>query len=602
MAHPPESDAARPAQPSASFAAHSSAYAVVAQSLADGRCVLLDGGNATEIPHDAARSGLDEETWGLRALIDEPEAVEAVHRRYVAVGCDVISTNTWGLPTALFGDRLPHPQGGQPVHWMDLARHGVRVAREAVKAEGRASECAVAFSLNADLDAPDSDETVRLLSRAFADDPPDAILLETLSLVRPSLFDTVEALAGTGLPVWLSFRRCLAGPCGVFGQHWGGPEGDAFGRAARRFEQLGIDALLVNCIPPDHVDGMLSYLRDFTDLPVGAYPNLGYYTDDGWHFDSGVGGQEYAEATLRWRGEGAAIIGGCCGVGPAHLDAARARLDDLAAAEAAATAPPRPARRTEPSAAPAAGTPWTDARGRPLHPLPFPQLLAEPGVAVPDAPGLMAWRHLFDQGIGARQRCLDVGCGTGLLAVQLALNGAAHVRALDVDARAVDATLTNAFRNGVADRVSAAAIDLYPWVPEERYEVIVASLDQTPADPSGQLATHRPMDYYGRNQVDQLIAKLPVALAPEGVAYLVHLSVLSQQRTAALIAEAGLVARVATYSVAPLPTALHEAMDQIERVEELTDAYHLSVGERPAVVAYLLELRHAPGHGVGEPA
>ena len=45
----------------------------------------------------------------------------------------------------------------------------------------------------------------------------------------------------------------------------------------------------------------------------------------------------------------------------------------------------------------------------------------------------MVWRYLFREGVGAHQRCLDVGCGTGILGVQLALNGASHVRAIDVD-------------------------------------------------------------------------------------------------------------------------------------------------------------------------
>ena len=49
----------------------------------------------------------------------------------------------------------------------------------------------------------------------------------------------------------------------------------------------------------------------------------------------------------------------------------------------------------------------------------------------------MAWRYLYDQGVGAHQRCLDVGCGTGILGIQLALNGASHVRAIDIDERAV---------------------------------------------------------------------------------------------------------------------------------------------------------------------
>ena len=147
---------------------------------------------------------------------------------------------------------------------------------------------------------------------------------------------------------------------------------------------------------------------------------------------------------------------------------------------------------------------------------------------VPTQGSFLVWRHLFREQAGAGKRCLDVGCGCGILSVQLALNGAAHVHAIDIDERAVANTLANAFRNGVSHQVSAAAEDLLPWVPEERYEVIVASLHQQPADPFQQASTHRPVDYWGRMLLDQLLGKLPQALAPEGVAYVVHLSVLSR--------------------------------------------------------------------------
>ena len=61
---------------------------------------------------------------------------------------------------------------------------------------------------------------------------------------------------------------------------------------------------------------MLPWLRDFTDLPLGVYPNLGYYTESGWAFDHRIGGDEFAELAAAWRDDGADIIGGCCGVRP----------------------------------------------------------------------------------------------------------------------------------------------------------------------------------------------------------------------------------------------------------------------------------------------
>ena len=304
------------------------AHARVAGLIAAGRCVLLDGGTGTELPRDreSGPHALDERLWGTQALLDDPGAVLAVHRRYVDAGCDVISTNTWGLPSALLEDGPRLWDTTRPVHWMDVARQGIRLARRAVEEGGRGGECAVAFSLNGDVDSPQGAETVRLLARVFADEPPDLVLVETIAIVRPSLDATIERLLATGLPLWLSFRRCRQGLCGVYGEHWGGPEGDEFGRAARRFEEQGVGALLINCIPPDHVDGMVSYLRDFTDLPLGAYPNLGYLTNEGWRQDPGVTGEQYAEMALGWREEGAQIVGGCCGVGPEHIAAARRAL------------------------------------------------------------------------------------------------------------------------------------------------------------------------------------------------------------------------------------------------------------------------------------
>jgi len=321
-----------------------------------------------------------------------------------------------------------------------------------------------------------------------------------------------------------------------------------------------------------------------------VYPNLGYLSDAGWSFDRAIGGVEYAQMALEWRAEGAQIVGGCCGVGPEHIGAARTALEH--------TAPGRPRRASSdprelaPASKPAAAPHWTDDAGRGLFPLPFPDLIFEPGVFVPTQGSFLVWRHLFGAQVGAGARCLDIGCGSGLQTVQLARNGAQHVHAIDLDPHAVANTLTNAFRNGVSERLSGATVDLYPWVPDERYEVIVASLAQRPADPFQHGSSHRRPDYWGRALLEQLIAKLPLALAAEGVAYVVQLSILSRQHTAELLAGAGLAVRVVDHAVFAFPPDYEASRAQIGRVEALSDAHHLTVGEAAAMVAYLLEIRH----------
>ena len=577
--------------------ARSDAYRRLDELFAAERCVVLDGGIATELQRDqpAREAGFDEELWGTWALYRAPQAVREVHRRYVEAGCNVISTNTWSILSTPDAERRVGPGGADASHWLDVARLGVELARQAVDDEGRTGECAIAFTISEEVTSDRQRETVALLARAFQEDPPDLILLETLTLVRdPSTFETVQLLLETGLPIWLSFRRCRHGVCGVFGQHWGPPEGDLFGRAARRFEQMGVSALLINCLPVDHVRGIIPWLRDFTELPLGVYPNLGHLAGGHWRFDEKIGPVEFAELALEWREEGAQIIGGCCGTTPEHIAAVAAAVADTKPARKRPTLPEH-VLNGGPATAGSPPSPWLDTKGRVVNPLPFPKLVVDQGVFVPTHGSYLCWKHLFSAEIGKGKRCLDVGCGCGILAVQLALNGAAHVHAIDVDRDAVANTLANAFRNDVSERVSGEDVDLYEWEPKERFDVVVASLYQMPVDPFEEPTGHRPLDYWGRTLLDHFIRSLPTVLADDGRAYVMQLSIVGQRETSRQLDRLGLRSRVVDFGFFPFGPLFEANKEQIDRVEELSDAYHLSLGGQDVMVAYLLEIARGSG-------
>lgn len=71
------------------------------------------------------------------------------------------------------------------------------------------------------------------------------------------------------------------------------------------------------------------------------------------------------------------------------------------------------------------------------------------------------------------QSMLEMGSGTGLIAVLAALGGCRRVVAADVNPRAVENTAANAKRQGVDDRVTAVESDLFSGINEdERFDVI----------------------------------------------------------------------------------------------------------------------------------
>lgn len=70
-------------------------------------------------------------------------------------------------------------------------------------------------------------------------------------------------------------------------------------------------------------------------------------------------------------------------------------------------------------------------------------------------------------------RVLDVGTGSGILAIAARLLGAGHVTAIDTDPVAIQVARENAAKNGVELTISHGTID---QLPQEPYDLIVANI------------------------------------------------------------------------------------------------------------------------------
>jgi len=107
-------------------------------------------------------------------------------------------------------------------------------------------------------------------------------------------------------------------------------------------------------------------------------------------------------------------------------------------------------------------------------------IFIEPGGAfgLGDHPTTLLSLRAARRHLGVDREVLDVGCGTGVIAIMAAIMaarlGGGSVRAVDVASSAVEATSANAIRNGVADRI---AVDTTPVGDlDGTYDLVVANI------------------------------------------------------------------------------------------------------------------------------
>lgn len=74
--------------------------------------------------------------------------------------------------------------------------------------------------------------------------------------------------------------------------------------------------------------------------------------------------------------------------------------------------------------------------------------------------------------------CIDIGCGTGLIAIAAHRLGAAKVEAYDFDEKAVEVTQKNLLKND-ASAVNAFVDDVFKWEATQKYDVVAANLFST---------------------------------------------------------------------------------------------------------------------------
>lgn len=152
---------------------------------------------------------------------------------------------------------------------------------------------------------------------------------------------------------------------------------------------------------------------------------------------------------------------------------------------------------------------------------------------------------LLEEPLAPGADVLDVGCGSGALAVTAARLGT-RVTAVDVSWRAVCATRMNALRAGVPVRVRHG--NLFAPVRGRSFDLVLANPPYVPA-PGGRgvpRGAARAWDAGGdgRLVLDRICGQVPRLLRPGGVLLLVQSALSGPEVTLGLLRTAGLKAAV----------------------------------------------------------
>jgi len=148
---------------------------------------------------------------------------------------------------------------------------------------------------------------------------------------------------------------------------------------------------------------------------------------------------------------------------------------------------------------------------------------------------------------------LDIGTGSGALAVAAARSGAASVTAVDLSLRSVVATWLNSRLHGAPVTVHRG--DLFAPVAGRRFGLVVANPPYVPA-PTEALPRHRKARCWdagpdGRALLDRICAGVSDVLAPDGDVLLVHSAVCDTAMTLDALTRVGLSAQVLERATVP---------------------------------------------------
>lgn len=288
---------------------------------------IIDGGMGRELAKRGAPFRQPE--WSALAMIEAPEIVRDVHRAYIQSGAAVITTNSYALVPFHIGEERFAAQA------QDLAAASGEMARAAVTLEGTETKVAGSIpplfgSYRADLfDAEHVEDIATPLIQGLSPYV-DLWLIETQSLIAEStaVSKLLRTLDTEHKPLWVAFTLEDSMDIDVPRLR----SGETVAAAVAAMAALNVEAILFNCCQPDVIEQALDVAQTILQEKEAAHIELGAYANAFPPQPKNAAANDtlnevrddltppaYLLWAQKWQAQGATLIGGCCGIGPDHI-------------------------------------------------------------------------------------------------------------------------------------------------------------------------------------------------------------------------------------------------------------------------------------------
>ncbi|MFH0261556.1 homocysteine S-methyltransferase family protein [Vibrio barjaei] len=284
--------------------------------------IILDGGMGRELKRMGAP--FSQPYWSAQALIEAPHFVEKAHQQFIDAGADIITTNSYACVPFHLGDLLYQERG------TELASLAAKLAKNAVSHSNRAVTIAGSLppafgSYRPDLFMAEQGAQVWQDLMQAQDAYVDIWLVETLSSIEEAQVVS-QVLAESTKPKYYAYT--LLDDVSQLGKL---RSGETVVDAVQSLLKHNPDGILFNCSIPEVIEAALAATAKVLEshhssICLGAFANSftpiqsGHKANDAVQELRDVCPQEYLQFAKKWQQHGANVIGGCCGIGPEHIE------------------------------------------------------------------------------------------------------------------------------------------------------------------------------------------------------------------------------------------------------------------------------------------